>query len=45
MSKVLAKLIFYSRGQKVVRLYDPDGNPIEVGTPIASRKNTKIVVH
>ena len=45
VSKVLAKLIFYSRGQKVVRLYDPDGNPIEVGTPIASRKNTKIVVH
>ena len=28
------KLITHSWGQKVVRFYDPDGNLIEVGTPI-----------
>jgi catechol 2,3-dioxygenase-like lactoylglutathione lyase family enzyme len=25
----------HSWGQKVVRFYDPDGNLIEVGTPVA----------
>jgi len=28
------KLITHSWGQKVVRFYDPDGNLIEVGTPM-----------
>ncbi len=28
------KLMVHSWGQKVVRFYDPDGNLIEVGTPI-----------
>ena len=28
------KLMTHSWGQKVVRFYDPDGNLIEVGTPI-----------
>lgn len=28
------KLMMYSWGQKVIRLYDPDGNLIEVGTPM-----------
>lgn len=28
------KLKTHSWGQKVVRLYDPDGNLIEVGTPM-----------
>ena len=27
-------LITHSWGQKVVRFYDPDGNLIEVGTPV-----------
>lgn len=27
-------LMTHSRGQKVVRFYDPDGNLIEVGTPM-----------
>ena len=29
------KLMMHSWGQKVVRFYDPDGNLIEVGTPIS----------
>ena len=29
------RLMTHSWGQKVVRFYDPDGNLIEVGTPIA----------
>lgn len=28
------KLMMYSWGQKVIRFYDPDGNLIEVGTPM-----------
>lgn len=28
------KLMTYSWGQKVIRFYDPDGNLIEVGTPM-----------
>ncbi|MCQ2513358.1 MAG: VOC family protein [Lachnospiraceae bacterium] len=28
------KLMIHSWGQKVVRFYDPDGNLIEVGTPV-----------
>ena len=28
------KLMTHSWGQKVVRFYDPDGNLIEVGTPM-----------
>ncbi len=28
------KFMEHSWGQKVIRLYDPDGNMIEVGTPI-----------
>lgn len=28
------KLMTHSWGQKVVRFYDPDGNLIEVGTPV-----------
>ena len=28
------KLMSHSWGQKVVRFYDPDGNLIEVGTPV-----------
>ncbi|MGN0997583.1 MAG: glyoxalase, partial [Candidatus Ventricola sp.] len=27
-------LMTHSWGQKVVRFYDPDGNLIEVGTPV-----------
>lgn len=30
----LNKLLEHSWGQKVVRFYDPDGNLIEVGTPM-----------
>lgn len=29
------KLMTHSWGQKVVRFYDPDGNLIEVGTPMS----------
>ncbi len=29
------RLMTHSWGQKVVRFYDPDGNLIEVGTPVA----------
>jgi catechol 2,3-dioxygenase-like lactoylglutathione lyase family enzyme len=32
--KYVNKLMTHSWGQKVVRFYDPDGNLIEVGTPI-----------
>ena len=28
------RLLTHSWGQKVVRFYDPDGNLIEVGTPV-----------
>ena len=27
-------IVYVNRGQKVIRFYDPDGNLIEVGTPI-----------
>lgn len=30
------RLMEHSWGQKVIRLYDPDGNLIEVGTPMGS---------
>ncbi len=32
--KYVNKLMIHSWGQKVVRFYDPDGNLIEVGTPM-----------
>lgn len=28
------KLMTHSRGRRIVRFYDPDGNLIEVGTPV-----------
>ncbi len=28
------RLMTHSWGQKVIRFYDPDGNLIEVGTPV-----------
>ena len=30
-------LMTHAWGQKVVRFYDPDGNLIEVGTPVSAR--------
>lgn len=33
-TKYVNKLMTHSWGQKVVRFYDPDGNLIEVGTPM-----------
>ena len=33
-TKYVNRLETYSWGQKVVRFYDPDGNLIEVGTPM-----------
>ena len=35
--KYVNRLMTHSWGQKVVRFYDPDGNLIEVGTPMRSR--------
>ena len=32
--KYVNKLMTHSWGQKVIRFYDPDGNLIEVGTPV-----------
>lgn len=32
--KYVNRLITHSWGQKVIRFYDPDGNLIEVGTPV-----------
>ena len=32
--KYLNRLMTHSWGQKVIRFYDPDGNLIEVGTPV-----------
>ena len=32
--KYVNKLMTHSWGQQVVRFYDPDGNLIEVGTPV-----------
>ena len=32
--KYVNRLMVHSWGQKVIRFYDPDGNLIEVGTPI-----------
>ncbi len=32
--KYVNKLMTHTWGQKVVRFYDPDGNLIEVGTPV-----------
>ncbi len=32
--KYVNRLMTHSWGQKVVRFYDPDGNLIEVGTPM-----------
>jgi catechol 2,3-dioxygenase-like lactoylglutathione lyase family enzyme len=31
------RLMVHSWGQKVVRFYDPDGNLIEVGTPVQTK--------
>ena len=33
-TKFVNRLMTHSWGQKVVRFYDPDGNLIEVGTPV-----------
>ena len=33
-TKYVNKLMTHSWGQKVIRFYDPDGNLIEVGTPM-----------
>ncbi|MBQ7612393.1 MAG: VOC family protein [Spirochaetaceae bacterium] len=33
--KYVNRLMTHSWGQKVIRFYDPDGNLIEVGTPIS----------
>ena len=33
-TKYVNKLMTHSWGQRVVRFYDPDGNLIEVGTPV-----------
>ena len=33
-TKYVNRLMTHSWGQKVIRFYDPDGNLIEVGTPI-----------
>ncbi|MCI9175425.1 MAG: glyoxalase [Lachnospiraceae bacterium] len=33
------QLMEHSWGQKVVRFYDPDGNLIEVGTPVQQKNN------
>ena len=35
--KYVNRLMTGSRGQKVVRFYDPDGNLIEVGTPMGKQ--------
>ena len=32
--KYMNRLMTHSWGQKVIRFYDPDGNLIEVGTPV-----------
>ena len=32
--KYVNRLVLHSWGQKVIRFYDPDGNLIEVGTPM-----------
>ena len=32
--KYVNRLMMHSWGQKVIRFYDPDGNLIEVGTPV-----------
>lgn len=32
--KYVNELMEHSWGQKVIRIYDPDGNLIEVGTPM-----------
>ncbi|MGN1378706.1 MAG: VOC family protein [Dorea sp.] len=32
--KYVNRLMTHSWGQKVIRFYDPDGNMIEVGTPV-----------
>ena len=37
-TKYVTKLMTHSWGQRVVRFYDPDGNLIEVGTPIAAEQ-------
>lgn len=34
------RLMEHSWGQKVIRFYDPDGNMIEVGTPMQAIKKT-----
>ena len=33
-TKYVNRLMTHSWGQKVIRFYDPDGNLIEVGTPV-----------
>ena len=34
--KYVNRLMTHSWGQKIVRFYDPDGNLIEVGTPVGA---------
>ena len=35
------ELMEHSWGQKVIRFFDPDGNLIEVGTPMSDMRNVK----
>ncbi len=37
--KYVNRLMTHSWGQKVIRFYDPDGNLIEVGTPMETADN------
>ena len=36
LTKYVSELMTHDWGQKVIRFYDPDGNLIEVGTPMQS---------
>ncbi len=40
-TKYVNRLMTHDWGQKVIRFYDPDGNLIEVGTPMESLKNLR----
>ena len=39
------RLMTHSWGQKVIRFYDPDGNLIEVGTPMRGGKDGKEILN
>ena len=40
MVKYVNRFMTHSWGQKVIRFYDPDGNLIEVGTPMETADNS-----